>query len=482
MHQSSSQPFKQAAVSRLPAELITYIFILFRDELRADDKICNPYAFFVFTLVCRFWRDVVYVNPLVWTDITLPAPAALVIRALELSRSFPLDITISRSGMDQQLWSIIGGQLPRARRITLGTKDVAVTGSLVNTPAAFQGPSYELISQNILQSVRSAPALQSLDVVMYPGVWTDLAKLPSLQTLTIRHGEASPPVATSIGDITSGLGHLAQLEYFDIFCLVTVDLNAGAYFTFPKLPRLRRLNLTGSFWSTAAILAALDLPQSVRITAEQINMALSPSLNSSAGELLAASMDKLVGNEHICSLHFELERREMTLRAFTYESGPRFALKLPIDERTFEEFLGNLPLEHVTSVAVSNARSRSARLISDFMCESLDHISTLAVQNCDFQWLRMALTDEEDEEDEEDEQYPFPGLHTLEIVGHVFPMICEGRDCENCVHELEDILDLRSKALDAPLPELKLTGGYMSWSDRKRIIEPLVQAISIVRT
>ena len=294
--------------------------------------------------------------------------------------------------------------------ITLKTKSMAVTGGLVNTPDAFQGPSYKLTSVH--------PAIyEPHSSIAVPGccrvsrVWIDLANFPSLQTLTIRHGQASPPVATSIGDITSGLGRLAQLAYLDISCLV--DLNADAYFTFPKFPCLRRINLTGRFWSTATILATLDLPQPVRITADQINIALSPSPNNSASELLAAPMDKLVGNEQICFLYFGLERRGMTLRAFSYESGPRFALKLLIDERIFNEFLGNLPLERVTSVAVSNVRGHSAWLVSDFVCGSLDHISTLAVQNCDFQWLRMTLTDERGEEDEEGERYPFLNLHIM---------------------------------------------------------------------
>lgn len=467
MSQSQFEHNKRATVSQLPAEMITCIFVLFRDALRADNTVRNPYAFIVFTFVCRFWRDVVYGNPLVWTDIILPAPVALVARALELSRGFPLDITLNCPGMDQQLWSVIVSQLPRARRVVLNT-----TGGLVHTLAVFQGPSHELTSHYILRSMQATPALQSLDLVAYQEVWTDVAKFPSLQSLTVRRGEALRPVASRIGDITSGLSQLTQLEYLDIFCLVDLEMNSE--FTFPKLPRLQRLNLTGSFWSAAAILAALDLPRSVRITADQVNMALSPGLNTSACELYAASIDKLVGDERICTLHFVLEPRGMTLRAFTYESGPRFVLKLLIDERTIDEFLGSLPLEHVTSVVVSNARADSGRLVSDFICESLGHISTLAVQSCDFQWLQITLTDEPDE------HCPLPNLHTLEIVGRVFPTVCEV--CENCVHELEAILDTRGKALGALLPELKLTGGYMSWSDRKRIIEPLVQDISIVRT
>lgn len=262
LHQRHDEEYSIAQC--LPAEILVNIAVFYQEFLRVDESPHDPWSFLVVTRVCRLWREVIYNTRLLWTTIYLPAPEPLLNLALLHSAHLPLDIAVNYGGAVAEPGCLlaIAGQAHRIRRLAVKVTEHTETGEILPSPVPVAAPHLESIvirggyalPRFFLKSIGAAPQLQHLDVVAYPGFWTDLTRFPALKRLTVRRGAVprqQPEVA--LVDVKAGLAALAQLEELDAFCNVAEE---GREECDPvvALPRLRTLNFTGPVWCTAAVL------------------------------------------------------------------------------------------------------------------------------------------------------------------------------------------------------------------------------------
>ncbi|GLB38391.1 putative F-box-like [Lyophyllum shimeji] len=160
----------QSPVSRLPAELLSSVFVM--GVLGIGDE--NPVMVSTLMLVCRYWSEVALNTPILWSKVSVGPHDSLdkARRKLDRSKSCPLDITVDFG--------------PRMEYTSSITEHVIRAMDLIR-PALWRTKTFHLSIPNrpqahvaLLRCQEDAPLLETLSIHIFHAMQDDAYSSPPL--------------------------------------------------------------------------------------------------------------------------------------------------------------------------------------------------------------------------------------------------------------------------------------------------------------
>lgn len=288
-----------ASPTRLPPELLGRIFEHLielckqewdqhRSPASTTHLLCEtaigPYTWTRVTHVCRYWRDVALCNPLLWTTIVLTSHSECVEAMISRSQQAPISVQSSspcchgQCAMPLRSLRLVLKEIHRIHDIDLSVKwwlfdDIQ---EALSKPAPMlhsfklSTPSGSYDSGFVLPVVWDGyrgppPPLEELTLCSYGFPWNNAAVFRGLKSLRVDRDVPRHRTVEEVLEALRFLPELRSLALKDIFYPCTGDTVALPAEPVP-LPALEQIFLSGDVISCAALLHALTLPQSVRIT------------------------------------------------------------------------------------------------------------------------------------------------------------------------------------------------------------------------
>ncbi|KAI0055736.1 hypothetical protein BV25DRAFT_1842781 [Artomyces pyxidatus] len=259
------------AVSRIPVEILGYIFSFYKK---------HPPAWVAITHVCHLWREVALSSPLLWSDIvTYNLP--WMEETLARSRAVPISLSmrIQPGTLANVIPSVITHTLPHITRV----KEIVIHGTAISSYVQplleCEIPKLEVlelcetwahfsIGDRIPFGGQKPLQLRSLRLQKCSFMWpTPLFLSSTLTELKISHMlPKDRPGLPEICEVLATLPKLKTLVLFDVICTSpsstgVVDMSADA--SKVSLPYLKSLSFASSkATDIAAFLSRLSVPTS----------------------------------------------------------------------------------------------------------------------------------------------------------------------------------------------------------------------------
>ena len=160
----------QSPIYRLPEEILSSIFVIGVCQFGDQDSLLVPSLM----LVCRYWRDVVFNSPELWSTICISPhdPLEKARRKLARSKSVPLDITVNFT--------------PRSESAT-GVMENIIRAMDLLRPSLWRARSFRLSVPNrpqahaaLMRCKEDAPLLETLSICIYHSMQEDHYSSPCL--------------------------------------------------------------------------------------------------------------------------------------------------------------------------------------------------------------------------------------------------------------------------------------------------------------
>ena len=219
-------------ISRLPAETLAEIFVLFESQYREESFApqkqaaqTRPFGWLAITHVCRYWRIVARSLPHLWSHIPMSPSEKPIKMFLGLSKGVPLSILPGKQSYDHQqppgLLSLLVPEAPRIRSLHM-----CISAALLEDldPKLWNAPQLESITLGLVDdcppegdapaSVWDAalPALRSLSMTAFSCTFARGFFRPTLTKLVVAH----PDVALSVAEWVDVLSELPLLEHLTL--------------------------------------------------------------------------------------------------------------------------------------------------------------------------------------------------------------------------------------------------------------------------
>lgn len=264
-----------AAISRVPPEILSEIFVCYADVLKDRERIAVAH-------VCQFWREVALNTSKLWAKIDLlHRPTEAVRTYLARSKHAPLKIIadygdppITSLRLAAQHWS-------RAESIRLSLTPLAYAAIVTCLPSstpllkALQVgiqlvPDWKLAPPVPIPFNQStAPLLQSLEISSCCVEWATHIFPRSLTRLTVTYNAGAAEISdASILDVVRTISNLSLLQYLELRNVLpsppssTIPLPIEILAT---MSQLQEMDITASALSYAHFLNHFTLPTSTKL-------------------------------------------------------------------------------------------------------------------------------------------------------------------------------------------------------------------------
>lgn len=328
-------------VARLPPELLTEVFIYYRDAFAYDadplpsprsvavygnSRTASPYHWLRITHVCRHWRELALGSPRFWSTIYLTHRSSCIDEMLARARQAPLTI---RSTNVQVSEDIVKHVLQHLHRIV--TFDLRLPPVLTELGDSVPAPLLQNLvirsnggyrdmfpsgSANLLQRFFTAcelPNLKSLDISGFSIRCWNTALLKSTLTHLRLHGSAVLSTLTfdHVLDSLESMPLLEELDIKDVLPHMSENELPDEVTRVANLPNLRTLKVYNALWCACQLLRSLSFPRSAAIT---LNCAVSHATGPL--RLFNVVFAKLAGSaEPVDGNHFRTVSLQSSLQA-----------------------------------------------------------------------------------------------------------------------------------------------------------------------
>lgn len=261
------------SVSRLPPEVLSEVFLVFAEQLQAQERFKVNFKWITVSHVCRLWRDIALQHGCLWGTIDMTRPDRTRV-FVDRSKGAPLAIRESFPGSLAELPLPLADPSYRYRELHLRAKEGQLGPNIVqvlNSP--IHAPVLESLVLEVSDSYPEytlpptifnykAPALTRLQLQNVRFGWPT-SLFPSLTHLSIHHcGNTNPP-GPSVSQVLTTLRNMPRLEHLRLADQTLFEqplpFNDPSTEELPSvsLPHLETLQLFGTMYDCTTLVSYL---------------------------------------------------------------------------------------------------------------------------------------------------------------------------------------------------------------------------------
>lgn len=260
-------------VSRLPPEVLSEVFLVFAEQLQAQERFEVDFKWTTVSHVCHLWRDIALQHGRLWGKIDMTRPDRTRV-FVDRSKGAPLAIRESFTGSLADLSLAFADPSYRYRELHLRAKEGQLGPNVVQV---LNSPIHAPVLESLVLEVSDnypeytlpptifdykAPALTRLQLQNVRFEWPP-SLFPSLTHLSIHHcGNTNPP-GPSVSQVLTTLRNMPRLEHLRLADQTLFEqplhLGDGPAEELPSvsLPHLETLQLFGTMYDCTTLVSHL---------------------------------------------------------------------------------------------------------------------------------------------------------------------------------------------------------------------------------